>query len=173
MLTLLTEKCFHHVLLWKNFLRLLFNFVFSFFVFVCLDLALESNPSDHARASTIFLSKSQTDGEYQQWFCGVFFPIYSHSDYYFPLSVHCIGIFYWQKQHLACRIGCTGHWGTWHLYFFLSHPDLVIKIKDHFKILLQKHEWCVPWFTFIWFWDCDRVSLCNRGLLLRKISSPF
>lgn len=25
------------------------------------DLALESNPSDHARASTIFLSKSQTD----------------------------------------------------------------------------------------------------------------
>lgn len=27
------------------------------------DLALESNPSDHARASTIFLSKSQTDGE--------------------------------------------------------------------------------------------------------------
>lgn len=31
---------------------------------ICLlDLALESNPSDHARASTIFLSKSQTDGE--------------------------------------------------------------------------------------------------------------
>lgn len=25
------------------------------------ELALESNPSDHARASTIFLSKSQTD----------------------------------------------------------------------------------------------------------------
>uniref|UniRef100_A0A8C2Q964 Cyclin Y-like 1 n=1 Tax=Cyprinus carpio TaxID=7962 RepID=A0A8C2Q964_CYPCA len=28
------------------------------------DLALESNPSDHARASTIFLSKSQTDGDW-------------------------------------------------------------------------------------------------------------
>uniref|UniRef100_A0A8C5HHL0 Cyclin-like domain-containing protein n=1 Tax=Gouania willdenowi TaxID=441366 RepID=A0A8C5HHL0_GOUWI len=27
------------------------------------ELALESNPSDHARVSTIFLSKSQTDGE--------------------------------------------------------------------------------------------------------------
>uniref|UniRef100_A0A8C4GQD6 Cyclin Y-like 1 n=1 Tax=Dicentrarchus labrax TaxID=13489 RepID=A0A8C4GQD6_DICLA len=27
------------------------------------ELALESNPSDHARASTIFLSKSQTDGD--------------------------------------------------------------------------------------------------------------
>uniref|UniRef100_A0A671RRA5 Cyclin-Y-like protein 1 n=1 Tax=Sinocyclocheilus anshuiensis TaxID=1608454 RepID=A0A671RRA5_9TELE len=27
------------------------------------DLALDSNPSDHARASTIFLSKSQTDGD--------------------------------------------------------------------------------------------------------------
>lgn len=27
------------------------------------DLALESNPSDHPRASTIFLSKSQTDGK--------------------------------------------------------------------------------------------------------------
>uniref|UniRef100_H3C852 Uncharacterized protein n=2 Tax=Tetraodon nigroviridis TaxID=99883 RepID=H3C852_TETNG len=26
------------------------------------ELALESNPSDHARANTIFLNKSQTDG---------------------------------------------------------------------------------------------------------------
>nr|XP_009673103.1 PREDICTED: cyclin-Y-like protein 1 [Struthio camelus australis] len=33
----------------------------SFFVFSVSDLALESNPSDHPRASTIFLSKSQTD----------------------------------------------------------------------------------------------------------------
>ncbi|MBZ3889817.1 Cyclin-Y-like protein 1 [Sciurus carolinensis] len=29
------------------------------------DLALESNPSDHPRASTIFLSKSQTDGSHK------------------------------------------------------------------------------------------------------------
>lgn len=28
-----------------------------------LDLPMEYNPSDHPRASTIFLSKSQTDGE--------------------------------------------------------------------------------------------------------------
>lgn len=27
------------------------------------DLPMEYNPSDHPRASTIFLSKSQTDGE--------------------------------------------------------------------------------------------------------------
>lgn len=27
------------------------------------ELALESNPSDHARANTIFLNKSQTDGK--------------------------------------------------------------------------------------------------------------
>ncbi|KAF4008431.1 hypothetical protein G4228_020164 [Cervus hanglu yarkandensis] len=33
----------------------------TFFSFSCADLALESNPSDHPRASTIFLSKSQTD----------------------------------------------------------------------------------------------------------------
>uniref|UniRef100_A0A671XP75 Cyclin Y-like 1 n=2 Tax=Sparidae TaxID=8169 RepID=A0A671XP75_SPAAU len=32
------------------------------------ELALESNPSDHARASTIFLSKSQTDGEHKDRF---------------------------------------------------------------------------------------------------------
>ncbi|XP_009282978.1 PREDICTED: cyclin-Y-like protein 1 [Aptenodytes forsteri] len=35
--------------------------VFPFFVLSVSDLALESNPSDHPRASTIFLSKSQTD----------------------------------------------------------------------------------------------------------------
>lgn len=34
-----------------------------FSIIVFLELALESNPSDHARASTIFLCKSQTDGE--------------------------------------------------------------------------------------------------------------
>lgn len=33
------------------------------FLFPSVDLALESNPSDHPRASTIFLSKSQTDGK--------------------------------------------------------------------------------------------------------------
>lgn len=33
--------------------------------FLCsLDLPMEYNPSDHPRASTIFLSKSQTDGEF-------------------------------------------------------------------------------------------------------------
>lgn len=32
-------------------------------MFFVSDLALESNPSDHPRASTIFLSKSQTDGK--------------------------------------------------------------------------------------------------------------
>lgn len=45
-------------------------------MFPCLmlsDLPMEYNPSDHPRASTIFLSKSQTDGEpaafllYTQW----------------------------------------------------------------------------------------------------------
>lgn len=35
-----------------------------FFVLSVSDLALESNPSDHPRASTIFLSKSQTDGKF-------------------------------------------------------------------------------------------------------------
>lgn len=35
----------------------------TFFSSSCTDLALESNPSDHPRASTIFLSKSQTDGK--------------------------------------------------------------------------------------------------------------
>lgn len=43
-------------------MKWMFYLPFSF-LFVCSDLALESNPSDHARASTIFLSKSQTDGE--------------------------------------------------------------------------------------------------------------
>lgn len=35
----------------------------TFFSSSYTDLALESNPSDHPRASTIFLSKSQTDGK--------------------------------------------------------------------------------------------------------------
>ena len=35
----------------------------TFFSSSCIDLALESNPSDHPRASTIFLSKSQTHGK--------------------------------------------------------------------------------------------------------------
>lgn len=34
-----------------------------------LDLPMEYNPSDHPRASTIFLSKSQTDGEFCSIFC--------------------------------------------------------------------------------------------------------
>lgn len=39
---------------------------FEAYVFLppSLDLPMEYNPSDHPRASTIFLSKSQTDGEF-------------------------------------------------------------------------------------------------------------
>lgn len=33
------------------------------FFFLSSELNMEYNPSDHPRASTIFLSKSQTDGE--------------------------------------------------------------------------------------------------------------
>lgn len=40
-----------------GFLELKFSF------FVIPDLPMEYNPSDHPRASTIFLSKSQTDGK--------------------------------------------------------------------------------------------------------------
>ena len=38
--------------------------MFNMLFLVCffLDLNMEFNPSDHPRASTIFLSKSQTDG---------------------------------------------------------------------------------------------------------------
>lgn len=36
--------------------------VFVFFLSFFPDLNMEFNPSDHPRASTIFLSKSQTDG---------------------------------------------------------------------------------------------------------------
>lgn len=45
-----------------------------------LDLPMEYNPSDHPRASTIFLSKSQTDGE----FCSVSSASFtcSHSFFY-------------------------------------------------------------------------------------------
>uniref|UniRef100_A0A8C1PS82 Cyclin Y-like 1 n=1 Tax=Cyprinus carpio TaxID=7962 RepID=A0A8C1PS82_CYPCA len=39
------------------------------------DLALESNPSDHARASTIFLSKSQTDGDFKCIKCSFFLKV--------------------------------------------------------------------------------------------------
>ena len=40
-------------------------FSFSFFK----DLNMEFNPSDHPRASTIFLSKSQTDGRLLIYLC--------------------------------------------------------------------------------------------------------
>ncbi|XP_010083990.1 PREDICTED: cyclin-Y-like protein 1-B, partial [Pterocles gutturalis] len=46
---------------WESGMRSLGDTRLSFFVLSVSDLALESNPSDHPRASTIFLSKSQTD----------------------------------------------------------------------------------------------------------------
>lgn len=42
-----------------------------FFISKLSDLPIEHNPSDHPRASTIFLSKSQTDGK-------LFFFVASH-----------------------------------------------------------------------------------------------
>lgn len=42
-------------------------YVFSFSFFK--DLNMEFNPSDHPRASTIFLSKSQTDGRLLIYLC--------------------------------------------------------------------------------------------------------
>uniref|UniRef100_A0A3Q2TCX6 Cyclin Y-like 1 n=1 Tax=Fundulus heteroclitus TaxID=8078 RepID=A0A3Q2TCX6_FUNHE len=65
-LALLTGRISAHNRKANRHSQIAFKWFFFFFLFVSTELALESNPSDHARASTIFLSKSQTDGQWSR-----------------------------------------------------------------------------------------------------------